>query len=149
VLEDHVRVGDTATVNGRDGVVEALTFRTLLLRDPAGALHVFPHGSIQSLANLSRGWSAALVDVGVAYGENVDRVMAVMTQVGRELAADPVWAPSIIEPIEVFGVTALRNTGVTLQARLRTRPSQQAAVAREYRRRLKQAFEAGSITVAG
>ena len=129
--------------------VEALTFRTLLLRDPGGALHVFPHGSIQTLANLSRGWSAALLEVGVAYGENVDRVMAVMTAVGRELASDPVWGPTILEPIEVFGVTALRNTGVTLQARLRTRPSQQAAVAREYRRRLKQAFEAENIAVAG
>lgn len=149
VLEDHVRVGDTATVNGRDGVVEALTFRTLLLRDATGALHVFPHGSIQSLANLSRGWSAAVVDVGVALGEDVDRVMAVMTQVGRELAADAAWGAMILEPIEVFGVTALRGAGVTLQARLRTRPPHQAAVAREYRRRLKRAFEVANIAVAG
>jgi len=149
VLEDHIRVGDSATVNGRDGVVEALTFRTLLLRDLAGALHVFPHGSIQSLANLSRGWSAALIEVTVAYGEDVDRVMAVMTRVGRELAADPAWGAMILEPVEIFGVTALRNAGVTLQTRVRTRPSQQAAVAGEYRRRLKQAFEAENIAVAG
>lgn len=149
VLEDHVRVGDTATVNGRDGVVEELTFRTLLLRDAAGALHVFPHGTIQTLANQSRGWSAALIEVSVAYGEDVDRVMAVLTRVGRELAADPVWGPSILEPIEVFGVTALRNTGVTVQARIRTRPSHQAAVAREYRRRLKPVLETENIAVAG
>jgi small conductance mechanosensitive channel len=110
---------------------------------------VFPHGSITTLANLSRGWSAALIEISVAYGEDVDRVMAVMTRVGRELAADPVWGASIVEPIEVFGVTALRNAGVTLQAQLRTRPSQQAAVAREYRRRLKQVFEVENIAVAG
>ena len=149
VVEDHVRVGDTVSVNGRDGVVEALTFRTLLVRDTAGAVHVFPHGSITHLANLSRGWSAALVEVNTAYGEDVDRVTAVMTEVGRELAADPAWGPAILEPLEVLGVTALRSTGVTIQARVRTRPTQQAAVAHEYRRRLKRAFETRNIAVAG
>lgn len=149
VLEDHVRVGDTASVNGRDGVVEELTFRTLLLRDAAGALHVFPHGAIQSLANQSRGWSAALIEVSVAYGADVDRVMAVLTRVGRELAADPVWGPSIVEPIEVLGVSALRSAGVTLQAHIRTRPAEHAAVAREYRRRLKPVLETENIAVAG
>jgi moderate conductance mechanosensitive channel len=149
VVEDHVRVGDTVSVNGRDGVVEALTFRTLLLRDAVGALHVFPHGSITHLANLSRGWSVAVVEVNVAYGEDVDRVTAVMTEVGRALAADPAWGPRILEPAEVVGVTALRNTGVTIQARVRTRPAEQAAVAHEYRRRLKRAFETENIAVAG
>jgi small conductance mechanosensitive channel len=149
VVEDHVRVGDTVSVNGRDGVVEALTFRTLLVRDAAGAVHVFPHGAITHLANLSRGWSAALVEVNVAYGEDVDRVTAVMTEVGRELAADPAWRPAILEPLEVLGVTALRNTGVTIQARVRTLPAQQAAVAHEHRRRLKRAFETRNIAVAG
>ena len=137
------------SVNGRDGVIEALTFRTLLLRDAVGALHVFPHGSVTHLANLSRGWSAALVEVNVAYGEDVDRVTAVMTEVGRELAGDPAWGSTILEPIEVLGVTALRNTGVTIQARFRTRPAEQAAVAHEYRRRLKRAFETENIAVAG
>ena len=145
VLEDQVRVGDVAIVNGTGGLVEAITFRTILLRDLSGVVHVFENGTINTLANMTKEWSGYLMDIGVAYKEDTDHVVAVMRRVAEELRQDPVLGPMILEPIEVFGVDNFADSGVIIKARLKTRPIQQWAVGREYRRRLKKAFDAEGI----
>ena len=89
VLEDQVRVGDVAVVNGTGGLVETVTFRTIVLRDLAGTLHIFQNGAVTTLANMTRGWSGYVVDVEVPFREDPDRVIAVMRRVGDELRADP------------------------------------------------------------
>lgn len=147
VLENQVRVGDVAVVNGTGGLVESITFRTIVLRDQAGTVHVFPHGTVTTLANMTKGWSACVLDVGVAYREDTDRVVAVMEEVGRALQADPEWGPHILEPLEVLGVDAFADSAVVIRARLKTRPMQQWAAGREYRRRLKKAFDAHGIEI--
>jgi small conductance mechanosensitive channel len=147
VLENQVRVGDVAVVNGTGGLVEAITFRTIVLRDLAGVVHVFPHGTVNSLANMTKGWSAYVLDVGVAYKEDTDRVVAVMERVAEELRADPRHAGSILEPIEIFGVDDFGESDVTIKARLKTLPLQQWSVGREYRRRLKKAFDTEGIEI--
>jgi len=147
VLEDQVRVGDVAVVNGTGGLVEAITFRTIVLRDLAGVVHVVPNGAITTLANMTKGWSGYVIDVGVAYKEDTDRVAAVMTEVAEELRNDPRLGPMILEPIEVFGVDDFKESEVTIKARLKTVPIQQWAVGREYRRRLKKAFDARGIEI--
>ena len=149
VLEDQVRVGDVAVVNGTGGLVETLTFRTIGLRDLAGAVHIFPNGGVTTLANMTRGWSGYVVDVEVPFREDPDRVIAVMRRIGDELRADPAHAPLILEPIEVFGVDAFKEASLVIKARLKTAPIQQWAVGREYRRRLVQAFAAEGIESAG
>ena len=73
LLENQVRVGDVAVVNGTGGLVERVSFRTIVLRDLSGTVHVFPNGTITTLANLTREWSAYVFDIGVAYKEDVDR----------------------------------------------------------------------------
>jgi small conductance mechanosensitive channel len=140
-------VGDVAVVNGTGGLVEAITFRTIVLRDLAGVVHVFPHGTVNTLANMTKGWSAYVLDVGVAYKEDTDRVVAVMEQVAVQLRADPRYASSMLEPIEIFGVDDFGESDVTIKARLKTLPLQQWAVGREYRRRLKKAFDAEGIEI--
>src|SRR3990170_1689252 len=145
VLENQVRVGDVAIVNGTGGLVEAITFRTILLRDLSGVVHVFPNGTVSTLANMSKEWSAYLMDIGVAYKEDTDHVVAVMRRVAEELRQDPVLGPLILEPIEIFGVDNFADSGVIIKARLKTRPIQQWTVGREYRRRLKKAFDAEGI----
>lgn len=147
VLENQVRVGDVAVVNGTGGLVEAITFRTIVLRDLAGVVHVVPNGAITTLANMTKGWSGYVIDVGVAYKEDTDRVAEVMTVVAEELRKDPRLGPMILEPIEIFGVDDFRESEVTIKARLKTVPIQQWAVGREYRRRLKKAFDAHGIEI--
>ena len=147
ILEDQVRVGDVAIINGTGGLVEAITFRTIVLRDLSGVVHVFPNGTISTLSNMTKGWSAYVIDVGVAYKEDTDRVVEVMKQVGRELKEDPEFGPNMVDDIEVFGVDNFGDSEVTIKARLKTRPIQQWNIGREYRRRLKKAFDAQGIEI--
>jgi len=147
VLENNVRVGDVAIVNGTGGLVEAVTFRTIVLRDLAGIVHVFPHGAVNTLSNMTKVWSAYVIDVGVAYKEDTDRVVDVMRRVAEELQQDPTHSAAILEPIEIFGVDNFGDSEVTIKARLKTRPIQQWSVGREYRRRLKKAFDAEGIEI--
>ncbi len=147
LLENQIRVGDTAIINGTGGLVEAITFRTVVLRDQAGLVHVFPNGSINTLANATKDWSAAVVDVTLPYRVDTDRVMAVMRQVGDAMKQDPEYAPMMLEPVEIFGVENFTDTTVTIKARLKTQPSMQHRIAREFRRRLKYALERTAIEV--
>ncbi len=147
VLENQVRVGDVAVVNGTGGLVESITFRTIVLRDLAGVVHVVPNGAITTLANMTKGWSGYVIDVGVGYAEDTDRVVRVMSEVADELRADPRYGPLILEPIEIFGVDDFRESEVTIKARLKTLPIEQWTVGREYRRRLKKAFDSHGIEI--
>ncbi len=147
ILENQVRVGDVAIINGTGGLVEAITFRTVVLRDLSAVVHVFPNGSINTLSNMTKGWSAYVIDVGVAYKEDTDRVVQVMCQVDEEMRQDPQFEPKMLAPIEIFGVDNFGESEVTIKARLRTHPIQQWNVGREYRRRLKKAFDAVGIEI--
>jgi small conductance mechanosensitive channel len=147
ILENQVRVGDVAVVNGTGGLVEAVNFRTLVLRDLSGVVHVFPNGAITTLANMTHDWSAYVFDIGVAYKEDVDRVMALMKEVGAELRADEGFGPLMVEDIEIFGVDAFADSAVTIKGRLRTKPIKQWDVGREFRRRLKHAFDREGIEI--
>ena len=147
VLEDQVRVGDVAVVNGVGGLVETVTFRTIVLRDLAGTVHIFPNGTVTTLANMTKGWSAYVVDVEITYREDADRVIGVMRQTAEELRRDPAHGPLILEPVEIFGVDGFKESSVVIKARLKTLPIQQWTVGREYRRRLLLAFREQGIEV--
>jgi len=147
ILENQVRVGDVAIINGTGGLVEAVTFRTVVLRDLSAVVHVFPNGTINTLSNMTMGWSAYVIDMGVAYKEDTDRVAEVMRQVDEEMRADPEYAPFMLGPIEIFGVDSFADSAVVIKARLRTRPIRQWTIGREYRRRIKKAFDAAGIEI--
>ena len=145
ILENQVRVGDVAIINGTGGLVEAISFRTIVLRDEAAVVHVFPNGSINTLSNMTKDWSAYVISVNVAYKEDPDRVADVMRRVAEEMYAEPKYRSAMLEPIEIFGVDGFTESAVTIKARLKTQPLQQFAIGREYRRRLKKAFDAAGI----
>lgn len=147
LLENQVRVGDVAVINGTGGLVEAINLRTIVLRDLEGVVHVFPNGSITSLANRTREYSYAVLNVGVAYKEDVDRVMAVLRDVGAGLAGDPAFAGSILAPLEVLGIDEFADSQVTIKLRIKTVPLKQWEVARELRRRIKKAFDVAGIEI--
>jgi moderate conductance mechanosensitive channel len=145
ILENQVRVGDVAIINGTGGLVEAITFRTIVLRDQAAVVHVFPNGSIKTLSNMTKDWSAYVMDIGVAYKEDTDRVIEVMRRVAGELQSEPQYGSAMLEPIEIIGVDSFSDSAVIIKARLKTLPIRQWMVGREYRRRLKKAFDAENI----
>jgi small-conductance mechanosensitive channel len=147
ILENQVRVGDVAVVNGTGGLVEQINFRTIVLRDLAGTVHIFPNGTITTMANLTREWSAYVFNIGVAYKEDVDRVIETMKQVGAELRADAKFGPLMVDDIEVFGVDQFADSAVMIKGRLRTKPIKQWDVGREYQRRVKIEFDRQGIEI--
>ena len=145
ILENHIRIGDSAVINGTAGMVEAITFRTIILRDVSGTVYIFPNGTINSLANMSKDWSAYVIDVTIAFKDDPDRVIEIMGNIAEELRTEPKYGSVMLEPVEIFGVDAFTETGVNIRARFKTLPSQQHAVGREYRRRLIKALERAGI----
>jgi moderate conductance mechanosensitive channel len=136
ILEDQVGVGDVARIQSVTGVVEEIKLRTIVLRDADGAVHVFPNGTITTLANLSKDFAYAVADVVVLHGENLDRVLNALRMIGGSIQDDPQFAPLIVGPLEVVGVQELRESALTIRCRFKTLPLKQFAVAAELRRRI-------------
>lgn len=147
LLEDQVRIGDVAVINGTGGTVEEINIRTIVLRDGAGTIHIFRHGLVETLSNRTKQWSAAVFDINVAYREDTDAVVRVMEEVATRLRDDAGFADKIIEPMEVFGVAKFTDSAVVINARMKTKPMHKWTVEREYRRRLKKAFEENGIEI--
>jgi small-conductance mechanosensitive channel len=147
ILENQVRVGDVATINGTGGLVEEINLRTVVLRDLNGTVHVFPNGSIERLSNLSKDFAYSVLDVGVAYKEDPDVVMAALREIGAELASRPAYQLSILEPIEILGVDALGESQLTIKIRFKTLPLKQWEIGRELRRRIKKGFDQRGIEI--
>ena len=147
ILENQVRVGDVAEINGTGGLVEAITLRTLVLRDARGARIVVPCGSITTLANLTKDYAYAVLDVQVHQRHDTDEVIKVLQAVGLDLEHDAVFKASILAPLEISGIENLGDTGVTIRVRMKTPPQRQWDVARELRRRIKKAFESNDIEI--
>ena len=145
LLENQLRVGDVAIINGTGGLVESVTFRAVVLRDEAGVVHVFPNGAITTLANATKDWSAYVIDVAISYKEDPDRVIAIMRQIADGMMTDSVLSGLILEPMEIFGVDNFTDTAVIIKARFKTQAAQQYLVGREYRRRLKKAFDTEGV----
>ncbi|HKI84064.1 MAG TPA: mechanosensitive ion channel family protein [Candidatus Krumholzibacteria bacterium] len=147
ILENQVRVGDVAIINGTGGLVEQINFRTIILRDLSGTVHVFPNGTVNTMSNMTREWSAYVYDIGVAYKEDVDEVIQLIQKVGAELKEDSHYGPLMVADLEVFGVDNFADSAVVIKGRLRTKPIKQWEVGREFRRRIKHAFDKAGIEI--
>lgn len=147
ILENQIRVGDVAVINGTGGLVEAINFRTTVLRDLAGIVHFFPNGTITTLSNMTTEWSAYVFDIGVAYKENTDEVIQAIQEVADGLMADADMKKLILEPPEIFGVDKLDNSAVIIKGRIKTLPIQQWTVGREFLRRIKLSFDEKNIEI--
>lgn len=147
IFENHLRVGDVAQIDGTGGIVEAINLRTTVLRDLEGTVHVFPNGSFERVSNRTKDFSYYLVDVGVAYKEDTDRVSDILRKVGAELRDDPAFSSYILAPLDVLGVDAFEDSQVTIKIRIKTVPLKQWEVGRELRRRIKRAFDGAGIEI--
>jgi moderate conductance mechanosensitive channel len=147
LLENQIREGDVVRINGTAGLVERIELRTTTLRDVDGIVHIFQNGKINDISNLTKEWSAISFDIGVAYKENTDRVMEVMKEVGGLVSNDSNFSDMILEPIEVMGLDNFGDSAIIIKARIKTKPGSQWVVGREYRRRLKEAFDREGIEI--
>lgn len=147
LLENQIRVGDAVELAGKLGVVEALTLRNTVLRDNEGNVHYIPNGEITVVTNKSRGYAFALIDVGVAYREDLDEVYAVIRATAAELRADAGMGAKILEDIEIQGVQDWADSAVIIRCRIKTVALEQWAVRRVFLERLKKAFDVHGIEI--
>ncbi len=147
LVEDQIRQGDVVKLGEHAGLVEQVTLRYVQLRDYDGNVHFVPNGMITSVVNMGRGHAQAVVDIGVAYGADIDTAMALMHEVAAELRRDPAHADRILDGLEMAGVERWADSSVVIRARLKVAPLQQWTVRREYLRRLKKAFDEAGIEI--
>ena len=147
LLEDQYAVGDVIAVGDVFGFVEHMNLRITQLRDPDGELVTIPNGSISTVRNLSNGWSRVNFEIEVSYTTDIDQAMQVMEMVTEQMRNEPDWRDRILEPAEILGVDKLAHTGILIRIWIKTRPLQQWNVSREFRRRLKRAFEEHDIPI--
>jgi moderate conductance mechanosensitive channel len=147
LFEDQVRTGDVVRIADIAGAVEDITLRHVRLRDYDGTVHFVPNSLITTVSNMSRGFAQAVVDIGVAYREDLDEVFAVMRDVASTLRADPAFAERILGDLDVAGVERWDDSAVALRCRFKVQPLAQWEVRREYLRRLKKAFDERGIEI--
>ena len=147
LLENHIRVNDVAILNGTGGLVEAIHLRSTVLRGQDGTLHVFRNGSINTLSNMTHGYSYYVFDIGVAYKEDTDHVIRVVRAIADEMMKEEAYSGMILEPLEVLGLDKFGDSAVILKARFKTAPIKQWTVGREMNRRIKKKFDELGIEI--
>ena len=147
LVDNSIAVGDVVEVAGKSGSVERVNLRVVHLRGLDGSVHIIPNGQINVVSNMTRGWSRAVVDVGVAYETDIDHALEIIRDEVSRMAADAQWKSRLDGTPEVQGVQALGDNGVTLRVLLRTLPGRQWEVGREFRRRIKDRFDREKIEI--
>jgi small conductance mechanosensitive channel len=148
IVEDQVRVGDSAVVNGQGGLVEQVNLRTIVLRDESGAVHIFPNGEVKTLANMSKDFAYYVVTVALAYDADIDGAVDAMQKAAAGMMNDGGFRPHILEPLDVYGVDSFEQGQLIIKARIKTVPQKQWLVGRELRKRILQAFAQRGIRMA-
>ena len=147
LLEDTISVGDVVEIGGRAGVVESMSIRSIRMRDLKGHVHTVPFGEVASVLNMTKDFSYAFMEVGIAYREDVDNVVELLRAVGNDMQADEEFAASILEPLEVLGLDSFGASSVNIRVRLKTVPMKQWTVRREFQRRMKRVFDERGIEI--
>ena len=147
LLENQIRVGDAVEISGKSGVVEEVTLRFIRLRDFGGNVHFIPNNTIGVITNSSLGFAYAVLDVGIAYGSDIEVSMQVMRDVDESMREDANFSGKILKPLEIAGVDQWADSSVMIKARIQVKPLEQWHVRREYLKRLKIAFDAKGVEI--
>lgn len=150
LLEQWYQVNDIITIGDTTGTVERLNLRTTVIRDLEGTLHFIPNGEINKLSNRTHTWSRALIQVGVHYKEDIDKVIKVLEEIFNELISDKKYKKSILEKPEIMGeggVSELGDSAVVFTIICKVKPGQQWTIARQLRKRIKQRFDREGIEI--
>ena len=147
LLWDQIRVGDVVQTAGKGGLVENINLKMTVLRDLSGDVHFIPNGNIDVVTNMTKDYSRYVLDIGVAYREDVDEVMEIVKEIDEELRKDPQFKKDILEPVEILGLDKFADSAIVIKARIKTKPIRQWAVGREFNRRLKKKFDQRNIEI--
>jgi small conductance mechanosensitive channel len=141
ILENQYAVGDFVSVTGIEGRVEHITLRATQVRGLNGDLHIVPNGEVRVLTNKTRDWSRVMLDVGVAYEEEMERALSVLEAVSEAFAQDPAFAPDVLEPPEVLGPIGLGDSAVHIRIAVKIAPGKQWEIGRALRKAVLAACE--------
>jgi small conductance mechanosensitive channel len=147
LIENQYAVGDVIQVGSVSGTVERLTLRATYVRDIGGKLHLVPNGDVRVVSNVTKDWARALVDIGVAYEEDLERVADVLNQVAEQFAGDPDFSELLLDPPSVIIPLSLGDWAMNARVMVKTLPGKQWGVATELRKRILAACEHENITL--
>ncbi len=147
LLENQIRQGDVVEAGGKGGFVEEVTLRHIKMRDYDGNVHYVPNGIITTVTNMSRGFAHSVIDIGVAYRENVDEVMQIMREVGEDMRTDEEFQFKILDNLEMAGIDKLGDSAVTIRCRFKVKALEQWTVRREFFKRIKEQFDKRGIEI--
>lgn len=147
LVENQIRLGDVVDIAGKAGLVEEVTLRYVRLRDYDGNVHFVPNGEITIVSNFTLDYAQSVIDLRVAWREDVDEALSVMRAVAEALQADPAFSARFLAPVEMVGVERWEASAVILRCRFKVVPIEQWNVRREYLRRIKRAFDEAGIEV--
>jgi small conductance mechanosensitive channel len=147
ILENQYRIGDAIDVAGVSGLVESVGLRKTVLRDLEGRVHTIPNGEIKVVTNLSKEWSRAVVDIGISHRENIDQIITLLSEIGKELADEEPYKSAILEPMQILGVEQIKESEIIIRMIVKTVPLKQWEVSRELRRRIKNRFDEKGIQI--
>ena len=147
LIEDTIAIGDVVKLGDHAGVVEAITIRTIRLRDFGGTVHTMPFNEVSTILNLTKDFSRYVFEVGIAYREDVDQVIEVLKEIGAGMQEDEEFGPLITQPLEVMGLDKFADSAVVIKARITTQPIKQWTVGREFNRRMKIRFDELGIEI--
>jgi len=145
ILENQYRIGDAIDVAGVSGLVESLTLRRTVLRDLEGRVHIIPNGEIKIVSNLSKEWARSVLDIGISYREDLDRIIALFSQIGKEMETDERFKEALLEPLQILGVERFGESQLVIRMAVKTAPLKQWEVSRELRKRIKNRFDEEGI----
>ena len=147
ILEDQYRVGDVVNVAGKGGVVEDINLRRTVIRDLEFVVHVVPNGSIDVVSNLTKEKSRMVIDIPVAYKEDLERCIEALNAIGEEMQQDDLWGSIITAKITVLRVNNFADSAIDIRCLGQTLPIRQWEVAGEFRKRVKRRFDELGIEI--
>ena len=145
ILENQYRIGDVIEVAGVSGLVESVSLRKTVLRDLKGKVHTIPNGEIKVVSNLSKEWSRSVLDLGISYRDDIDQIVDLLIQIGKEMESEEPYKSAILEPLQVLGVEKFDESQMVIRMMVKTVPLKQWDVGRELRRRIKIRFDEKGI----
>jgi len=147
LMEEQFALGDVVEINGKTGTIEKISLRTVKFRSLDGTLHTIPNGNISTVSNSTYQWSRAVVNIGVSYNDNHEKVISVLQNICDKIYNDPDWKGKFIEKPSPQGILSFGDSAVNYRIIAKTESGQQWGIGRELNIRIKNEFDKNGIEI--
>ncbi len=147
LMEEQLAIGDIVEINGKTGTVERISLRTITLRSFDGSVHIIPNGNVSSVTNLTYKWARTVLKIGASYDDDPDKVIKALNETGKEFYKDEEWKKVLKEEPSCLGVDSFGDSAIVYTVIAKTKPGNQWAVGREFRKRIKKKFDKKGIDI--